>query len=42
MSATRPAGEWDTYSRQIEAVDPSVLKVLKTKMGLRFNAGPEI
>jgi quercetin dioxygenase-like cupin family protein len=28
-------------ARQIEAVDPHALEVFKTKMGLRFDAGPE-
>jgi len=45
--------KWDTFSRndrgpppaiarQIEAVDPNALEVFKTKMGLRFDAGPEV
>jgi quercetin dioxygenase-like cupin family protein len=29
-------------ARQIEAVDPHALEVFKTKMGLRFDAGPEV
>ena len=29
-------------ARQIEAVDPNALEVFKTKMGLRFDAGPEV
>ena len=45
--------KWDTFSwndkglppamaRQIEAIDPNALEVFKTKMGLRFDAGPEV
>jgi quercetin dioxygenase-like cupin family protein len=29
-------------AKQIEAVDPNALEVFKTKMGLRFDAGPEV
>jgi len=29
-------------AKQIEAVDPQALEVFKTKMGLRFDAGPEV
>jgi quercetin dioxygenase-like cupin family protein len=29
-------------AKQIEAVDPHALEVFKTKMGLRFDAGPEV
>jgi len=29
-------------AKQIQAVDPNALEVFKTKMGLRFDAGPEV
>jgi hypothetical protein len=29
-------------AKQIEAVDPNALEVFKAKMGLRFDAGPEV
>jgi len=39
--AARPGPCLHAHVKTFEAVDPHALEVFKTKMGLRFDAGPE-